>query len=198
MANSDDVATNTTETGSPLTYLGVGSASSSSPFQTVGSYGHLPQQVLRPRRSSGAAGLVAVASSTQGSNSERARFFDLLETLDELGKLDEEDDLFVSSQVAERAKRALSNLEQAYSFNWPKLLPEGADSLSLTWMKGPLKVFVSIYADETRLMFFNKKSNISCDMVIGEGPDLGLQRLADYLAFIPKNFATSSDVDVAR
>ncbi|RJE84041.1 hypothetical protein D3P04_13590 [Paracoccus onubensis] len=91
-----------------------------------------------------------------------------------MSELDSEDAFHVGNDVMQRAIEVINLLRDFADVPYPKILPEGEDSLSLTWKLNDFKQFLTIYNDELERTIYNGVTGIRCIEQISEGSELSL------------------------
>ncbi len=125
------------------------------------------------------------------SNWRAAEFYEIINLIEEMSRFDPKDDFFVDSAIKDRAITILAYLKDFHSIEFPKVLPEGSDSLTFTWDMRPLKNFLTIYQSEIENTVYNKLTGIRCLQTFGEEKGLDFNQISNALALIPN----SSTVD---
>lgn len=132
-----------------------------------------------------------------GSNSKNNEFYDILSSLEHLCALPEGSDFHISRTISERAARIVTYLHQNYPIPLPKLLPEDASSMSLTWDLGPVKRFLTVYDDEVEEMMLHRGNGYSCVQQVSGGDDIDLARVAITLGERPSVSTLAGGIDAS-
>lgn len=116
-----------------------------------------------------------------GSNWRAHQYYEILAVLDGMSKLDESDDFYVDPNIKDNAVYILSYLNQYPSFPLPQILPEGKDSLSLTWALHNFKQFITLYEDELESTKYQPETKLRCVEVHNFGRKLDVKVLSNMM-----------------
>ncbi len=120
------------------------------------------------------------------------QFYELVQLLEDMSKLEADDDFAIGMEVKNRALIILSLIKESFEIDFPKLLPEGHECLSFTWEKNEVKNFLTIYNDEIENTVYSRKSGIRCVQSLGVGEGLDLNKLATALATKPRTLSADT------
>jgi hypothetical protein len=131
--------------------------------------------------------LVKEANTTPTLNNWRSsEFYDIIQLLEDMSHFDPSDDFYVGERVKNRAVKILSYIKECHTIDFPKILPEGAHCLSLTWEKGRIKSFLTVYSDEIESTNYHRGSGIRCVQSLGREDQIEFQNISHVLAAVPK------------
>ncbi|MEQ5793134.1 hypothetical protein LZ686_00600 [Paracoccus sp. NFXS7] len=116
-----------------------------------------------------------------GSNWRTHQYYEILSVLDGMSKLDENDDFYVDPGIKDNAIYILSYLNQYPSIPLPQILPEGKDSLSLTWAVYNFKQFLTLYEDELESTKYQPETKLRCIEIHNFGRKLDLKALSNMM-----------------
>lgn len=125
------------------------------------------------------------STSLPTNNWRNNELHDLISLLENMSDLDADDSFHVGGCVRDRAIKLLIFIARQHHVDFPKILPEGEDCLSLTWDKGALKSFITIYPDEVESTLFNRTSGLRCVYQISDGDEINFSNVSRALAETP-------------
>lgn len=133
----------------------------------------------------------AQSAVTPALNNYRVNLFhELVGALDDMAKLEADDDFYVDTDIKVAAVKVL-NFVCRTDLDLPKILPEYSDCLSFTWDAGDLRGFLTIYSDELEYTIYRKSSGIRCVRKLNFDGMLGYDEIGKAIEVTAKVTTTS-------
>lgn len=127
------------------------------------------------------------ATAQVPNNFRNSVFFEIAATLTEMANLDPTSDFYVGHDIKLRAEELVAKIRDLQNIDFPKILPEGEESISFTWNYGKIIKLLTIYNDEIESTILNTSTGFRCTHQVSDGPNIDLVKIAEALETRPKS-----------
>ena len=123
-----------------------------------------------PRRDGSAIVKWLRSSSNERPNSERAFQYRLLsEAISRMTMLSSRDDFYLDEHTGRHALELIGMMRGAFEVDPPKIFPQDAEGLSMTWSLGEIRRLMTISGDELSLLDLHLPTQVRCYYDIEDG-----------------------------